>query len=93
MKHYMLTGNWLTQFYPEAPYIDVPMTVFRKFAGHHLNVDVTEAQKEAANPGPWALFKGPVPISSLPDLQAIIKKKLGDGTLSITGNAVAQEPT
>lgn len=47
LKHYMETGNWLQQFYPEAPFTDVPMTVFRKFAGMHLDVLVTEAQRDA----------------------------------------------
>ena len=45
MKHYMETGNWLQQFYPEDPFIEVPMTVFRKFAGMHLGVLVTTSQK------------------------------------------------
>ncbi len=45
MKHYMETGNWLQQFYPEDPYIDVPMTVFRKYIGHQLGIPVTTHQK------------------------------------------------
>lgn len=45
MKHYMNTGMWLTQFYPEDPYIDVPMTVFRKYAGYCLDILVTTTQK------------------------------------------------
>ena len=48
MKHYMATGVWLTQFYPEDPYIDVPMTVFRKYAGHQLGILVTTTQKYEA---------------------------------------------
>ena len=45
MKHYMEHGTWLTQFFPEDPYIDVPMTVFRKYAGYQLGILVTTQQK------------------------------------------------
>lgn len=49
MKHYMETGSYTVQFYPEDPFIDVPMTMFRKYAGQHLDVLVTTTQKlEAA---------------------------------------------
>ena len=48
MKHYMETGSYTVQFYPEDPFIDVPMTMFRKYAGHHLNLRVTTAQKRDA---------------------------------------------
>ena len=48
MKHYMEHGTWLTQFYPEDPYIDVPMTVFRKYAGYQLDILVTTQQKYEA---------------------------------------------
>lgn len=34
---YLRTGNWGDiQFYPELPFIEVPITVLTKFAAHHL---------------------------------------------------------
>lgn len=34
---YLRTGNWGDiQFYPELPFIEVPITVLTKFAMHHL---------------------------------------------------------
>jgi hypothetical protein len=47
LKNYLQTGNWIQQFFPEDPFLDVPATVFRKFMGHSLNVDVTHQQKIA----------------------------------------------
>lgn len=39
LKHFLRTGNWgQFQFYCEAPYTDVPMTVLMLFAQHELNV-------------------------------------------------------
>lgn len=37
-KCFISTGNWGDiQFYPELPYIEVPITVLMKFALHQLN--------------------------------------------------------
>lgn len=40
LKKFIETGNWGdVQFYPEFPYIDVPMTVLMKLAQHELNAE------------------------------------------------------
>ncbi len=39
LAKFIATGNWGdTQFFCEAPFSDVPMTVLMKYAGHLLNV-------------------------------------------------------
>ena len=38
LEHYLATGSWLQQFFPEGPYIDVPMTVLRKFSAHMISM-------------------------------------------------------
>ena len=48
MKTYLETGRWTVQFFCEDPFIDVPMTVFRKFIGHQLGVSVTSQQRARA---------------------------------------------
>ena len=45
MKSYIETGMWTVQFFCEDPFIDVPMTVFRKYIGHKLGVLVTTSQR------------------------------------------------
>jgi hypothetical protein len=47
LKHYLETGSWLQQFFPEDPFVDVPATVLRKYLGFALGVDVTTQQKIA----------------------------------------------
>jgi hypothetical protein len=47
LVHYLQTGSWKQQFFPEDPFLDVPATVFRKYMGHALCVDVTTQQKIA----------------------------------------------
>lgn len=38
-KTFLRTGNWgVVQFYPELPYIEVPMTVLMKYSTHMLKV-------------------------------------------------------
>lgn len=47
-KHFIVTGNWgNVQFLAELPFIEVPMTVLMKFAGHHLGAK-RESAKEAS---------------------------------------------
>ena len=48
LKNYLSTGSWIQQFFPEDPFADVPMTVFRKYVGHLLGVNVTTTQKIVA---------------------------------------------
>ena len=37
LRAFLNTGNWgVVQFYPEAPYLNVPETVLRKMADHNL---------------------------------------------------------
>ena len=37
LRHYIETGSWITQFFPEFPFTDVPTTVLTKYASHNLN--------------------------------------------------------
>lgn len=48
LKIYLRTGNWgEVQFYAELPYIEVPVTVMRKYLAHTLKV-VPETMEETA---------------------------------------------
>lgn len=47
-KIFIETGNWGdVQFHAELPFIEVPMTVLMKFAGHHLNAKRESASQAA----------------------------------------------
>lgn len=47
-KTFLRTGTWgELQFYPEIPYIEVPMTVMMKFALHTLDVKIETAAEKA----------------------------------------------
>ncbi len=49
LKVFLRTGNWgAVQFYPEVPYIEVPMTVMVKYLRHSLKIDVETAAEMAA---------------------------------------------
>lgn len=49
LKTFVRTGEWgATRFYCEQPFIDVPMTVLMKFAGHHLSTSRESADDRAA---------------------------------------------
>lgn len=48
MKIFLSTGNWgSVQFYAELPYIEVPMTVMRKFCEYTLQIE-RETEKARA---------------------------------------------
>lgn len=49
MDTFIRTGNWGdVQFYPELPYIEVPMTVLMKYVSHSRGVSrETDEEREA----------------------------------------------
>lgn len=47
-KVFLKTGNWgAVQFFPEVPYIEVPMTVMVKYLRHTLGIQVETAAELA----------------------------------------------
>jgi hypothetical protein len=49
---FLKTGNWGdVQFYPELPYVEVPMTVLMKFAEYHRDVQRESAADRVARIG------------------------------------------
>lgn len=49
MRVYVRTGNWgNVQFYPEVPYIEVPMTVLMKYAAFSLGVSREDSSEREA---------------------------------------------
>lgn len=70
LASFLKTGHWIQQFFPEDPFNDVPTTVFRKYIGHNLGVDVTNAQK--------ATKRQPLVPPSPPSNVVVIKRENGD---------------
>lgn len=49
LRVFLATGNWgEVQFYPEVPFIEVPMTVMMKYLRHALNVQHETAAETSA---------------------------------------------
>ena len=64
-KTFLRTGNWGdVQFYPEIPFIEVPMTVMTKYCRHVLSVTAESAAERAER----LAAKGVVPHQETPDV-------------------------
>jgi hypothetical protein len=47
LAEYLRTGNWgEIQFYPELPFVEVPISVLTKFARYQLNVIEESAEEK-----------------------------------------------
>ena len=62
LKIFLRTGSWGdVKFYPELPYVEVPMSVMVKYLRHSLKVDVETAAELAARMAAKNIVSDPVP--------------------------------